>query len=215
MDKLTQAFQFRHACKIFDETKTISDQDINYILEAGRQSPSSFGMEPWHFLVVTDEKLKTDLRTACYNQPQITSCSHLVIALYRKSEQFTMQSEYLRRATQRSLTDEGSAADLDAACQYFTNYTNSLPEGTDVNNWSEIQCYLPCANMMTAAAYIGLDSCAIGGFQPEKLLEIIENLAPKFNKHSFGVALCVALGYRKNPQPSQIRWSLDDITTFL
>ena len=52
------AMNFRHACKIFDETKKISDEDMRVILEYGRKSPSSFGMEAWKFVVITNEELK-------------------------------------------------------------------------------------------------------------------------------------------------------------
>ena len=82
MDKtFMEAMDFRHACKIFDETKKISDEDMNFILEVGRKSPSSFGMEPWKFLVITNEELKAKLRPFCWDQPQITTCSHLVVIL--------------------------------------------------------------------------------------------------------------------------------------
>jgi len=80
-NNFSNAMAFRHACKIFDETKTISEEEINYILEAGRTSPSSFGMEGWKFLVISNQELKEKLRPACWNQVQITSCSHLVILL--------------------------------------------------------------------------------------------------------------------------------------
>jgi nitroreductase len=53
-----EAMDFRHACKVFDENKKISERDIIDILEAGRKSPSSFGMEPWKFLVIKNEELK-------------------------------------------------------------------------------------------------------------------------------------------------------------
>lgn len=216
MDKLTQAFHFRHACKAFDETKKISSQDIEYILEAGRTSPSSFGMEPWHFVVISDEALKQQLKPICYGQAQISSSSHLIIVLYRKASQFTMQSEYLRQTVQRSLPPQGGSFDLDAACQYFINYcTNGLPQGVSMDNWAEMQCYIPCANMMTAAAYHQIDSCAIGGFQHDKLMAELEKVKPQFNNNNFGVALCLAFGYRKNEQTPQYRWSQNDTTTFL
>ena len=64
----TKAMEFRHACKLFDETKKIDTQTIKSILEIGRLSPSSFGMEPWKFLVITNEKLKEQLRPLCWNQ---------------------------------------------------------------------------------------------------------------------------------------------------
>ena len=76
-----EAMEFRHACKIFDENKNISDTDMKDILEVGRLSPSSFGMEAWKFLVISNEDLKAKLRPACWDQVQVTSCSHLVIVL--------------------------------------------------------------------------------------------------------------------------------------
>ncbi len=79
-----KAMNFRHACKVFDESKKISDEDIHYILEAGRKSPSSFGMEAWKFLVITNEELRAKLRPLCWDQVQITSCSHLVVVLAGK-----------------------------------------------------------------------------------------------------------------------------------
>ena len=77
----TKAMNFRHACKIFDEDKSIPNNEMDYILEAGRKSPSSFGMEGWKFLVITNEELKAKLRPFCWDQVQITSCSHLIIIL--------------------------------------------------------------------------------------------------------------------------------------
>lgn len=216
MNKLSQAFDFRHACKVFDETKKISPQDINTILESGRKSPSSFGMEPWHFVVVTDPDMQQKFSAACYNQPQITSCSHLIIVLYRKAVQFTMQSEYLRQTTRRNLPTEGASFELDAACQYFINYCNNgLPDGVSIDNWAEMQCYIPSANMMTMAAYYGIDSCAIGGFEPSKIMSQLEILKPQLSVNNFGVALCLTFGYRKNPQPPQKRWKEEEIITFL
>ncbi|MGE4511980.1 MAG: nitroreductase family protein, partial [Sulfurimonadaceae bacterium] len=76
-----EAMDFRHACKAFDVSKKISDEDMYAILEMGRKSPSSFGMEGWKFLVITNDALKAKLRPACWNQEQITSCSHLVVVL--------------------------------------------------------------------------------------------------------------------------------------
>lgn len=216
MDKLIQAFNFRHACKIFDETKKISQDDINYILEAGRKSPSSFGLEPWHFVIISDEKSKIKLQPICYNQQQIVSCSHLVIVLYRNAVQFTAQSEYLRSAIQRQLPADSDATTVDVVSQYFINFCNNdLPKEVTVNCWAEMQCYIPSANMLTAAAYRGIDSCAIGGFQHDKLSAQLEEWCPPLNKNNFGIALCLAFGYRKNPQQPQIRWSIDEVSTFL
>ncbi|MDD5203727.1 MAG: nitroreductase family protein, partial [Sulfurimonas sp.] len=79
--KFLEAMDFRHACKVFDKEKKISDEDIRFILECARKSPSSFGMEAWKFLVITNQELKEKLQPFCWNQVQITTCSHLVVIL--------------------------------------------------------------------------------------------------------------------------------------
>lgn len=57
-ESFLNAMKFRHACKVFDEDKKIPDEDFEYILETGRLSPSSFGFEPWQFLVVQNKNLR-------------------------------------------------------------------------------------------------------------------------------------------------------------
>ena len=64
-----KAMDFRHSCKVFDESKKISNEDIRFILEVARKSPSSFGMEAWKFLVITNYELREKLRPFCWNQP--------------------------------------------------------------------------------------------------------------------------------------------------
>lgn len=216
MDQFTQALNFRHACKRFDETKKIDQADMEYILEAGRLSPSSFGIEPWHFVVVDNDKIKTELRAACYNQEQVTSCSHFVMVLYRKANNFTLQSEYLRRTVARSLPDANDQTAIDVASQYFINFCeHGLASGLTINHWSEMQDYLACANMMTAAAYRSIDSCAIGGFEYDKVVKLLEKYMPQFSAKSYGIGLCLAFGYRLNEPTTKIRWPLEDITTYL
>lgn len=216
MDKLSLALEFRHACKRFDESKKISHSDVETILDAGRLSPSSFGFEPWHFVVVDNADIKAELRAACYNQEQVTSCSHFVILLYRKAINFTLQSPYLRQAIARTLPDQNDQTAIDKASQDFLNYiAYGLREGLNVDSWSEMQGYIAAANMMTAAAYHGIDSCALGGFQYDKVINILEKQIPTLSRDVFGVGLCLAFGYRIDEQPPHIRWSLEDVTTFI
>ena len=59
------AMQFRHACRLFDTERRAPREDIEFLLEVGRLSPSSFGLEPWRFVIVEDPKLKVALQEAC------------------------------------------------------------------------------------------------------------------------------------------------------
>src|SRR5690242_18167230 len=85
-EEFLRALQFRHACKVFDEKRALARTDLDYILEAGRLSPSSLGLEPWRFLVIEDKALRRDLRPACWNQSQVTTASALIVILALKSE---------------------------------------------------------------------------------------------------------------------------------
>ena len=78
-DNFLDAMQKRHACKLFDNTKRISKEKLELILEYGRLSPSSFGMEPWRFLIVQSQETKEKLQPFCWDQPQIATCSDLVL----------------------------------------------------------------------------------------------------------------------------------------
>lgn len=216
MNQFMQALSFRHACKLFDENKKISEHDLQTILEAGRLSPSSFGLEPWHFLVITDPSAKQRIRKVCWDQPQITTCSHLVFALFRRGDQFKLDSEYLRKAMQRKLPANADKQATDKACQRFIDYyQNNLANDVNVNRWAEMQCYIACTNMMTAAAYQKIDSCAIGGFDYYPTVKLFEDLLPWFNDKDYGIALGVTFGYRIHPAPEKIRWSSQEIFTFI
>ena len=76
-----QAMRFRYACKKFDTTRSIPPEVFESILESGRLSPSSFGMEPTRLLVVRDKEKKERLKALCWNQDQITQASELVVYL--------------------------------------------------------------------------------------------------------------------------------------
>lgn len=96
--EIIDAFQFRHACKQFDPTKTVSEEDFNTILEAGRLSPSSFGFEPWKFLVVQNKSLKEKLFPVSWGaQNSFSGASHFVILLARKKVDTIYNSEYITK----------------------------------------------------------------------------------------------------------------------
>ena len=59
--EILEAFQFRHATKEYDGSKKIEDEDFKFILETGRLSPSSLGLEPWKFLIVQSSDLREKL----------------------------------------------------------------------------------------------------------------------------------------------------------
>ncbi|MDR1285038.1 MAG: NAD(P)H-dependent oxidoreductase [Campylobacteraceae bacterium] len=211
MNEFMKAMEFRHACKLFDDKKKIPKKEMNVILEAGRLSPSSFGLEPWHFLVIENVKIKEALRIACWDQPQVTTSSHFVVLLSRKAKFFKEGSEYLDESFGRKAKDEKTLKNAEKA---FSNFVKK-DLGTDVKNWAKMQVYIAGANMMSAAAFIGIDSCPMEGFNAKALRKALIKNVPPFDNKSYGIACAIAFGYGVDKRHDKIRWSLEKITTFV
>ncbi len=172
-----EAMNFRHACKVFDKSKKISDEDIIYILEAARKSPSSFGMEPWKFLVISNENLKKQLKSHCGYQKQITSCSHLIIVLCAienvKPSSQVPKIKFARRGL-------GKIKNAMYLTLYASHLKETLKSDENIYAWTSKQSYLAVANMMNAAAVKGIDSCPIEGFNKEKVEKPLDLILKNF-----------------------------------
>jgi len=202
-----RAMDFRHACKVFDETKKISDEDIKFILEAGRKSPSSFGMEAWKFLVITNDDLKAKIRPACWDQVQVTSCSHLVIVLAGIDSVKVGSGIPKQRFERRKMPQE----QLDFYLGLYAGHLEkTLSSDSNIYSWTARQSYIAAANMMTAGAFVGVDSCPIEGFDKEKVEEILSLDTTKYQ-----LSVVIPFGYRLNEQSSQLREPFEDIVEFI
>jgi len=202
-----EAMDFRHACKLFDDTKRIPDDEIRYILDMGRKSPSSFGMEGWKFLVITNEELKEKLRPFCWNQPQITSCSHLVVILAAIESLKPQSGIPLQRFSRREMPKEKLDFYIDI---YASHLKDTLASDENIFCWSARQTYIAAANMMTSAAFIGIDSCPIEGFEKEKVEDVLE-----LDRSKYQVSLILPFGYRANEQSKQLRLNFDEVVEFI
>lgn len=206
-EEFLKIMDFRHACKLFNETKKISDKDMHHILEVGRKSPSSFGMEAWKFLVITNDELKGTLRPFCWNQPQITTCSHLVVILAGienlKVGSGVVQSQLMRRNLPKEKLD--SFIEL-----YASHLSDTLSSDEKIYQWSARQTYIASANMMNAAANIGIDSCPIEGFEKGNVEKVLALDTTKFQ-----VAMILPFGYRINKQSQQLRSSFESVVEFI
>lgn len=193
-------FRRRYACHQFVADREIAPGDLETILEAGRLSPSSFGLEHWRFVVVTAQEEKAALRDACFGQQQVGEASVVVVILAKVAD-LAPDSPYTRTLLAREYPGAALAPALD-------NY-RAFHAATDVAAWSIAQCHIAAANMMTAAAALGLDSCAIGGFVP-KAVEAILGLG----KGREAVALILPLGYCADPVPEKQRLPLAELVEY-
>ena len=203
----TEAMHFRHACKLFNENKKIPEETMYYILEAGRTSPSSFGMEPWKFLVIRNKKLKEKLQPLCWNQTQITSCSDLVVILAAIDSVKPKSGIPQKRFAERPLPQEK----IDAYINLYGNFlSDTFSSDEKTFCWTARQTYIALANMMTAAAFEHIDSCPIEGFEKENVEKLLA-----IDTTQYQIAVLVAFGYRVNPQDEQLRLSFEEVVEYL
>ncbi|WP_298750555.1 NAD(P)H-dependent oxidoreductase [uncultured Arcobacter sp.] len=202
-----EAMEFRHACKIFDESKKISDEDMKFILEAGRKSPSSFGMEAWKFLVITNEELKAKLRPFCWDQPQVTTCSHLVIVLAGIEGVKPESGIPAKRFARRDMPKEKYDFYLNL---YAEHLKETLSSDKNIYAWTARQTFIALGNMMTAGAVKGIDSCPIEGFDKDGVEKVLGLDTSKFQ-----LTCVLPFGYRINEQSTQLREKFEDIVEFI
>ena len=201
-----EILKFRHACKIFDESKKIGAGEFDFILEAGRLSPSSTGLEQWDFLVVQNKELREKIKAVSWNQVQITSCSHLVVIL-AKIKEVKVGSSYIDKMIARRADKNIEAI---AARQKFFLLSNFKNDDELTFQWSHEQCMIAATNMMNAAASLGIDSCPMEGFDRHALNEILG-----LDESEKRVAIVVPFGYRLNPQPEKLRRQRSEVVNWI
>lgn len=209
-ETIIKAFNFRHATKEFDPTKHVSDSEFQTILETGRLSPSSLGLEPWRFAIIEDEEIKERLKPYSWGaQKQLSTASRFVIILARKN--VTADSEYVQHMIRGIKKYEESTipAVEDKYNNFQTNFHINDNERT-LLDWASKQTYIALANMMTSAALLGIDSCPMEGFDLDKVTEILEEEGIVDTEH-FAPSVMVAFGYRKEEPKEKVRQPADDV----
>ena len=212
--ELLSAFYFRHATKEFDPIKKISDEDFHFILEAGRLSPSSGGNEPWKFIIAQSPTFRQELAPLVSGAIRsLPTSSHFVIILARKG--LTHDSSYvIEQQTQvKGMPVEIYRSMKEAYAQFYDDL--HLDTERALLDWSAKSTYLAMANMMTAAAHIGIDSCPIEGFQLDAVNELLDKKGLLGNGE-FGLSAMTAFGYRsKEPGRAKTRRPMEELVQFV
>jgi nitroreductase len=212
---ILDAFQFRHACKEFDAGKQIPAAEFELILESARLSPSSFGFEPWHFIVVQDKALRESLKQHAWGAPlKLDTASHFVLCLAMKSPFLDPKGPYLPKFMREVQHHPQEVAEMRLG--FYTQFQQSdfdLSDERKLFDWASKQCYIPLANMMTVAAMRGIDSCPIEGFKQKETDALLAELFG-VDLAQYGLAYMVAFGYRKHEPKPKTRRELAQVVSW-
>ena len=184
---LLQALKFRYATKHFDPSKKVDPAAFQALLEGLVLTPSSFGLQPWKFIVVRDPDLRSRLRGASWNQPQLTDAAELVVFAARTDVEHADIDRWLDcLATTQGQSPE-SLAPLRGMMEGFVGRLSE----EERHHWNVRQCYIALGQFMASAATLGIDTCPLEGIDPTAY-DVILGLGET------GYATCVAcaVGHR-------------------
>ena len=207
----------RYACRDYDPIRKISDQDFHLILEAGQLAPSSYGFEPWHFLVIESESLKQALAPIALGaQKALASASHFVIILSRTQASLRYDAPYIGYMMREI---QGLPEDFcEFKQQRFETFQKEdfdlLSTERATFDWASKQSYLALAQMMQVAALRGIDSLAMEGFNRQAVTDLLTERG-LLDPSEWGVSVMVAFGYGLGSVPRKTRQSLDQLVTWV
>jgi len=194
---------WRFATKQFDPDKKLSEADLDRILTAAQMSPSSFGIQPYHIHVITEDSLRSELRKHSWNQPQVTDCSHYLVFSARTDLNDRIE-EYFKLRT-------GGDAEKRKALEGYESMMRGFAENRSaewVENWAGKQAYIALGFAMAACAELSIDACPMEGFDHDavhKSLDLPDHIRP---------AVCLAIGYRaEGPAWDKVRFPKDELFT--
>lgn len=184
---LGAALRWRYATKKFD-TRRLPDAIWQALVEGLVLAPSSYGLQPWRFVVVEDPAVRARLREHSWNQGQVTDASHLVVFLRRLA---TPASEVDRFVARMAEVRGVPAEQIEPYRQLMlTNVAQGMSPEVQ-REWAARQVYLTLGQFMTSAAVLGVDTCPLEGITPAKYNEILGLEGSGFET----VVACV-VGYR-------------------
>ncbi|MBT2814373.1 NAD(P)H-dependent oxidoreductase [Staphylococcus coagulans] len=213
---LLDTFNYRFATKRFDASKKISEADFNTILETGRLSPSSLGFEPWQFVVIQDPAIRDALKPMSWSaQGQLDTASHFVVILARKNVR--PENKYVQHLLRDvKHMDETMIQQMSEKTTSFQDKNLNLYESDRALwDWASKQTYIALGNMMTSAAFLGIDSCPIEGFQYDEVAELLTEKGI-IDDENFAPSVMVAFGYREeDPKREKTRQTQSEIVKWV
>lgn len=206
-DAFLRSLEWRYAVKKFDATRKVSAEDWQVLGESLRLSPSSYGLQPWKFLIVQTPELRKKLRPVSWNQSQVEDCSHYVVFTTLRE----ITEDYINRFI--ALTAKVRGADPAGMEGYRKMMVGNLvgPQHAPTTlAWTQRQAYIAMGNLMNAAALMAIDTCPIEGLDPKKYDEILG-----LDNTPFSTVAAVAVGYRhaedKYQHAKKIRFCADEV----
>jgi len=185
-ESILEQLNWRYAVKKFDAVRKVSEADWAILEESLALAPSSYGIQPYKFIVITDAETREKLKPAAYGQTQITDASHLIVVAYKKTLNDADIEEFVDRIV------AVRAQERETLAQYETEMKGAAKRAVDggyIETWNSRQAYIALGFLLETAAMLGIDATPMEGFDPAQFNEIL-------GLTDYSAVVLAAVGYR-------------------
>ena len=204
-ETVLKQLNWRYATKKFDPSRRISEEDWSTLEQSLVLTPSSFGLQPWRFIVITDPEIKSQLKPISWGQHQVTDGSHVVVFAIRKNLPESHIDKFVAR------TAEVRGATLEALAGFRKMMVGALHGGKmDLDHWAALQVYIALGQFMATAAMMGIDTCPMEGIEPAKYDALLG-----LQEQGYATSVACVAGYRAGDDKyavlPKVRFNADDV----
>lgn len=208
---LLEALNWRYAVKKFDPAKKIDATTWSALEQSLLLAPSSYGLQPWKFIVVNDPTIRAKLVGASWGQTQIADASHLVVFAFNKQIDTAHVEKFLARQIE---VRGGNVASLDGYKKMMLGSLEGARAKGYLETWQSRQVYIALGQFMASAALLGVDTCPMEGLDPAQYDQILGLVGTSFTT----LCACPA-GYRaaddKYATAAKVRFPISEVITHL
>ena len=194
-NEIRQALKWRYAVKEFDETKPVSEDKIEALKEVIQLSASSYGLQPYQVVVVSDKSTLKKLSSFSVRKKQVASCSHLfVLCTYECLKELHITTYVNTLAKERAVSFESLAPYKERIMEKISLSSDEK----ETKSWMEKQVYLALGKILFACASLQIDSCPMEGYDKKKIDSFLE-----LKKVQLESVLLCPVGYRSKEDEYQ------------
>ncbi len=207
--QLLEALNWRYATKVFDPTQKIPADIWQTLERALVLTPTSYGLQPYQFLVINDPAMRAELLPHSWGQKQVVDASHFVVFTAKMKITEADVDKLIRRTVEiRKLPSDA----LNAYRGIMLGDLVHGPRGKTAHEWATRQTYIALGNLMTCAAVLGVDACPMEGLVPAEYDRVL-NLSGS----GYATVVACALGYRspgdKYAKLAKVRYNTKDLVS--
>jgi nitroreductase len=210
-EQLLTALNWRYATKVFDAAKKIPSDVWKTLEQALVLTPTSYGLQPYQFLIVQDAGRRAELLPHSWGQKQVVECSHFVVFTARTEMKEADVDRFVKRTKDVRKVPEGA----------FNPYRDMMigdivngPRGKKAHEWAARQAYIALGNLMTCAAVRGVDACPMEGIVPAEYDKVLQLAGT-----GYATVVACALGYRaatdKYASLTKVRYETKDLVRII